>query len=66
MRKWIGLGLLVLMALAGCWYFLIKEHDYKISFQTTAAPGSIYVRALHWKPERTKTLDGIPYRELLS
>ena len=64
MRKWISLGLLVVMALAGFWYFLIKDHDYRIGFQTTAAPGSIYLRTLHWKPERTRTLDKVPYREL--
>lgn len=64
MRKWISSGLVLVLALAGVWYFLIKSYDYKISFQTTAAPGTIYLRALHWKPERTSTIEKVPYHEL--
>lgn len=65
MRKWISLGLVLVLALAGFWYFLIKNHDYKISFHTSAAPGTIYLRALHWKPDRTSTIAKVPYQELL-
>lgn len=61
----MNLGLVTILALAGVWYFLIKDHDYKISFNTTAAPGTIYLRALHWKPDRTNTISKVPYKELL-
>ena len=65
MLKKFSFGLVVLLTLAGIWYFFIKSYDYKISFQTTAAPGSIYLRALHFMPDRSKVLDRFPYESLV-
>lgn len=65
MLKWMLRGLALLLCAMGIWYFFIKSYDYKISFRTSAAPGTIYLRALHWKPETATAINKIPYESLV-
>jgi len=56
--------------LAGVWYFAIKDHNYKITFTSPQAPGSIYSDLLQWNagedPETTTVtlLSKKPFSEL--
>ncbi len=53
-RKSVLLLLTTLIILVLCWYFFIKDYNYKITFQTPHAPGTVY-SAIHevsqWKEE---------------
>ncbi|MEM9685840.1 MAG: hypothetical protein AAF934_02840, partial [Bacteroidota bacterium] len=34
--------------IAGIWYFVVKDYNYKITFTNTQAPGIIYANLLQW------------------
>lgn len=40
----ISIGIII----AGIWYFVIKDYNYKITFTSTQAPGIIYANLLQW------------------
>ena len=41
-RKGFVLGLTVILLIGLIWYFLIKDYNYKITFETPHAPGTVY------------------------
>lgn len=57
--------LLLGIILALGWYFFIKGHDYKITFETTQAPGIVYSTLTgwnNWEPTTNKVVKTISKR----
>jgi effector-binding domain-containing protein len=50
---------LLLLALAGVWYFLVKTHDYSISFRAKQVPGEVYQKLLVYDYENLNKLTEI-------
>lgn len=49
MLKIFSFSMLLLIIIgAGGWYFLIKPEDYKVSFVTSAPPGTVYQKLRGW------------------
>ncbi len=71
MRRHLFKSIFVIIAIVGVWYFFIKNHDYKITFTTPQATGTIYTNILgwnNWEPKSKKsvnTLSKIPFSKIL-
>ena len=63
--------ILVLLLIGGSlWYFLIRDYNYRIAFNSSQVPGIVYDHILNWKTSNQNdklvisTVDRIPFREI--
>lgn len=59
--------LLVIVIGTGGWYFIIKPEDYKVSFLTSATPGTVYHQLMGWNfknVEKTRIVDQKLFKKL--
>lgn len=58
MRKYGYIFFATLILCCG-WYFFIKDHDYRITFQTKQAPGIVYSNLTGWNNWEPKTNNAV-------
>ncbi|WP_452223897.1 hypothetical protein [Lacinutrix chionoecetis] len=62
--------ILIIAVFTASWYFLIKDYDYKVTFKTTHAPGTVYSTLIgwnNWEPnskQAVTTISKKPFSEI--
>lgn len=66
-KKYLLIIFFLLPLFTGIWYFVLKNHDYSISFKANQIPGEVYQKLLVYDYEnlsKLKVTEQIPYNEI--
>ena len=68
--KRLGLIILGLLVLVGGWYFFVRDHNHRVSFESPHAPGTIYSTLKNWNipihtdVDSVQLIESTPYNSL--
>ena len=59
MKRLISLVILLLLVLLACWYFLVKDYNYLVRFETKHNQGAVYSTVKNWLLDKHPEIDSL-------